>query len=276
MENRLEKVVSGGSWFKLSRFGGAMRYHWLRNKQVVLLVALIVLIVGLLELAFGALGWADCRVLALAADFPFALAVAFFCAFPAAKYETTFLLRFGTPRTSVWLSNVISLVLTGAGYLIASVVVNAVIGCAGLALSGPFAGVVAPDGLATMGDYLLKGIVQVGGQLPMQLLWLLEYSAIFYLLACCMRRWKVATIAVIVGVPALLFTLLLLPAFNEVANALESGAESQLMVMIIKLLAWLDKAGEFIADNWQWIQGGTAFVCLVLSFFVMRGTRQPE
>lgn len=276
MENRLEKVVNGGSWFKLSRFGGAMRYHWIRNKRVVLLLALMMLAVGLLELAFGALGWADSRVLPLAADFAFALAVIFFCAFPTAKHETTFLLRFGTPRTSVWLSNVLSLVLTGIGYLIVSVIVNAVIGCVGLLLSGSFAGVVAPEGLGNIGDYLLKGIVEVGREMPMQLLWLLEYTAIFYLLACCMRRWKAATIAVMVGVPVILFSLLLVPALNDVSAALESGAESQLMVMVVKLLAWLEKAAEFIATNWQWIQGGTAFVCLVLSFFVMRGTRQPE
>ena len=52
------------------------------------------------------------------------------CSFPAAKQDTTFLLRFGTPRTSVWLSNVLSLMVYGIVYLLLSAVVNLIIGAA--------------------------------------------------------------------------------------------------------------------------------------------------
>jgi len=41
-------------------------------------------------------------------------------------------------------------------------------------------------------------------------------------------------------------------------------------------MSWLEKVADFTVENWQWVQGAMAFVSLVLSYLVMRGTRQPE
>lgn len=275
MENRLAPLVEKNGWFKLSRFGGAMRFHWLRNSRVLLWLAVIELAVMVVEMALGCAGSVTVLVAPLMADFSLALLVVLLCSFPTARKDTTFLLRFGTPRTSVWLSNLLSLFLTGVACLLLSVVANAVTGIVGLLLAGSFT-TIEVVGPATIGGYLMEGVGRMAADLPMQLLWIAEYSAIFYCVACCMRRWKIPTILVLAGVPVLLFTLLAMPVFNQVGSALESGSQNQIVALMLKLIAWLEKAGEFVSNNWQAIQGGTAVAALLFSYLIMRGTKQPE
>lgn len=275
MENRLAPLVEKNNWFKLSRFGGAMRFHWLRNSRVALWLALILLVVAAVELGLACAGATTTVVMPLAADLPLSLLAVLVCSFPAAKQDTTFLLRFGTPRTSVWLSNVFSLFLTGLGCLVLSALTNALSGVLGLVLAGSFPGIVV-ENPAAVGEYLLSGVGGMAQDLSMQLLWIAEYTAVFYLIACCLRRWKLPTILVLVGVPVLLFTVLLMPVVNEVGTALESGGQNQIVALLLKLITWLEKAAAFVAKHWQTIQGATAAVALVLSYLVMRGTKQPE
>lgn len=277
MENRLAPLVENHGWFTLSRFGGCMRFHRLKKAKLAVGLALLMLAVQALELTLAYFGVTEFRLTAQMPDLPFALTLVFCLAIRTAKQDTTFLLRFGTPRTSVWLSNVLSLLLSGVCYLLLSAVVNALVGAAAVALAPQCSDIyVAAQYQLPVGEYLLNLLADMGEVLPWYLLWLAEYTCIFYLLACCLRRWKAATIIVLVGVPALLFTLILLPTMQSVAEALQKGSESELMVMLFRFLGWLEKAAEFTAENWQWIQGGAAFVSLVLSYLVMRGTRQPE
>jgi len=277
MENRLAPLVENHNWFTLSRFGGCMRFHRVKKLKLALGLVLLMLAVQALELALAYFGVTDFRLTAQMPDLPFALALVFCLALRTAKQDTTFLLRFGTPRTSVWLSNVLSLLIFGVCYLLLSAVVNALVGAASVSLAPHCSGIFIPDRYQLpVGEYLLKLFADMGEVLPSYLLWLVEYTCIFYLLACCLRRWKAATIIVLVGVPALLFTLILLPTLQTVVDAVESGSQSELMVLFFRFMGWLEKALDFTVENWKWIQGGAAFVALVLSYLVMRGTRQPE
>ena len=277
MENRLAPLVENHNWFTLSRFGGCMRFHRIRKYGLALLLALLMLIVQALELTLAYFGITEYRLTAQMPDLPFALALVFCLALRTARQDTTFLLRFGTPRTSVWLSNVLSLLIAGVLYLLLSIVVNVVSGAAAVALYPQCSDIfVAQRYQLPVGEFLAILLGDVWEVLPWYLLWLLEYTCIFYLLACCLRRWKGATIAVLVGVPALLITLIVLPTLQGVAEAVQSSDQGELMTMLFRFLGWLEKAADFTAENWQWIQGGAAFVSLVLSYLVMRGTRQPE
>ncbi len=276
-QNPLVKLVEGNSWLRLSRFGGAMRFHWIKKSKIALTLALVMLVVAAVEMGLALLDVDSYRLGTQMPDLPFALALVFCCAIATAGKESTFLLRFGTPRTSVWLSNVLSLFLVGAGYLLLSVVVNAIVGTAALALAGSCSDIHIPARYdLPIFQYQVLMLRDAVEAMPWYLLWLLEYTCIFYLLGCCLRRWKVATILVLVGVPALLFSMLLLPMLEDAFAALENGGESQLMVMVIQNIDWDDKIGRFIEENWQWVQGGVALVSLVLSYLVMRGTRQPD
>ncbi|MBR4068355.1 MAG: hypothetical protein IKK08_06995 [Clostridia bacterium] len=275
MENRLASVVENKGWFRLSRFGGALRYQWLRRRRLAVFLLAVMAAVQIVDLGLAFLGVLETTVTPVQSDFSVALLLIFCCSFPVAKSETTFLLRFGTPRTSVWLSNLLSLFLTGAVYLVLSALLNAVFAVPGvlLAQAGKNVTMAVP---APLGEYLLGGLLSTLKELPMQLLWILEYAAIFYFVACCLRRWKIPTILVLVGVPALLFTLLLLPAINEASAMLESGGQNELVALMLKFISWLQKAAKFVGENWQTIQGVAGGVTLVLGYLVMRGTRQPE
>lgn len=275
MENRLASLVENKGWFRLSRFGGAMRYQYLRRRRLLVFLLVVMAAVQIVDLTLAFFGVLQTRVTPVTTDLSLALLLLLCCSFPVAKSETTFLLRFGTPRTAVWLSNIFSLFLTGAAYLVLSAVLNAAFAVPGVLLAEAGKGVSMAVPMP-LGEYLLTGLGSLLRELPMQLLWMLEYAAIFYFVACCLRRWRVPTILVLVGVPALLFSMFLLPAFNEVGNILEGGGQNQLVALVLKLLTWLEKAADFIAKNWQTIQGVTAGVALVLSYLVMRGTRQPE
>ena len=275
MENRLAPFVEKKGWFKLSRFGGAMRYHFLRKRRLVLFLALVMAAALAVDLALAFFGSYTTRIMPVSADLAVALLLIFCCSFPAAKHESTFLMRFGTPRTSVWLSNILSLFLMGTAFLVLSVLINAAGGAAGLLLADASKGIEVTQPV-TVPEYLLTGLMDALTQLPMQLLWLAEYTAIFYFVACCLRRWRIPTILVLVGVPALLFTTLLLPVFDEVGAALAGGEQNQLVALLLRFMAWLSKAADFIAEHWQTIQGVAAGAALVLGYFVMRGTRQPE
>lgn len=277
MENRLAPLVENHGWFTLSRFGGCMRFHRVKKLKLALGLALLMLAVQALELTLAYFKLTEFHLTAQMPDLPFALALVFCLAIHTAKKDTTFLLRFGTPRTSVWLSNVLSLMFYGMLYLLLSAVVNALVGAAAVALNPLSSGIYVPERYQLpVGEYLLALLTDMGEVFPRYLLWLAEYTCIFYLLACCLRRWKAGTIIVLVGIPALLFTLILLPTMQGVAEALQSSDQGELMAMLFRFLGWLEKAADFTAKNWQWIQGGLAFASLVLSYLVMRGTRQPE
>ena len=106
-------------------------------------------------------------------------------------------------------------------------------------------------------------------------MWLLEWTCLFYLLACCLRRRRGLTLAVVLGVPFVCFMLTLMPFIRETTAALESGTDGQIMAMGFEWMQWLARVARFVTEQWQWVQLGGAAVSLPLSYLCMRTTPQP-
>lgn len=128
-----------------------------------------------------------------------------------------------------------------------------------------------PTGAALLGHTLRESLEG----LPQQLLWLLEWTSLFYLLACCLRRRRGLTLAVVLGVPFVCVMLMLMPFVRETAVILESGTETEIMAMGLEWMQWLARVAQFVVEQWQWIQLGAAAVSLPLSYLCMRTTPQP-
>ena len=267
------------SWAKRSRLPGAMRYHMVWLGRLTGWVLLALLLGNVLVLGLGFAGADNVSVSDASASLSMAIALALCCALIAAGSRTRFLIRFGTPRLSVWLSNVLALMAGMALFLLGTLALNALSAAGVWALSKALPdryALVSYHGAAPAGDALLGWLLAHGlCALPKQLMWLCEWTAIFYLLGCCLRRNKVVTLMVVIGVPLALAMLLLVPAVNETIAALETASEGQIMMMGLKWVQWLSKAARFIANQWQWIQLGAAVASLPLSYLCMRGTPQP-
>lgn len=267
------------SWAKRSRLAGAMRYHSIWLGKLVGWVLIALLGVQVLTLLMAALGVGKMRASGVSSDFATTLVLALVCAVMMANNRTRFLLRFGTPRLSVWLSSLLALFAGMVVFLLGTLLISLLSAGAVLALSGVMPDRFAlasyysslPTGGALLGYTLRETLIQ----LPNQLLWTLEWVSLSYLLGVCLRRKKGVTLAVVIGVPFALFMLMLVPAINETIAALENGSQSNLMFMGLQWVQWLSKAANFVRMQWQWIQLGAAVAALPLSYLCMRGTAQP-
>lgn len=272
-------VDSSMSWIRRSRFLGAMRYHRAWLGRLTGWVLLVLALGNAAMLALAAMGVGRMRVSGVTAELGSAIGLALVCACIASHSRTRFLLRFGTPRFSVWLSNLLAIFAAGAAFLIGTLLLRLAVGGAVLALSGVMPkhfGLIAyqtdmPAGAALLGAWLGEALKR----LPMQLLWLLEASCLLYLLGCCLRRSRAVTLAVLLGGPFVAFMLLLVPAVNETVAAIEAASEQEIMVMGLQWMQWLSRTVHFVTEQWQWIQLGAAVVSLPLSYWCMRSTPQP-
>lgn len=266
-------------WMRRSRFLGAMRYHraWIGRLAGW---ALLVLLAGnVITIAAALAGAGDLSMEGASSDFSLTVALLMVCACLAAHSRTRFLLRFGTARFPVWMSNVLALFLGAAAFLLGTLLINLAAGGAVLVLSR-----MMPDrfSLVAYSDALPSGAALLGHtlrasleRLPRQLLWLAEWTCLFYLLACCLRRRRGLTLAVVLGAPFVCFMLTLMPFIRETTAALESGAEMQIMTMGLEWIQWLGGFARFVREQWQWIQLGAAAFSLPLSYLCMRTTPQP-
>ena len=266
-------------WAKRTRFLGAMRYHGVWLGRLVGWVLAVLLAGNALMIAAALAGVSDLNMGGVSASMSTAVALLMVCACLAAHSRTRFLLRFGTPRLSVWLSNLLALFLSAAVFLVGTLALNLAVGGAVLGLSS-----FMPDrfSLTSYASSLPSGAALLSAsarsaleRLPQQLLWLAEYTCLFYLLACCLRRRRGLTLAVIIGVPFVCFMLMLMPIVNQTVAAIESGSDAQVVAAGLQWMQWLVDALRFIRDQWQWIQLGAAVVAVPLSYLCMRGTPQP-
>lgn len=275
----MQTTLDSKKWFAASRFGGVMRYHGMRMGRVVLWVLAIMLAAQVLSftMAIGGLGGYEST--GVAANLGLTMLAALVCACVAADGGTRFLLRFGTPRTSVWLGSVLSLMAWMLalllGTLALSLLVNGLVVLLNSAFPQSFSLISYYDRTLTTGQVFKTTLLNALGALPEYALWTLEWSCLFYLLGCCLRRSKGITIAVIVGVPLILFITMLIPAVQQTIAAVESASEGEIMVMGLQWFQWLSKAAQWVESQWPWIQLGAALVSLPLSYLCMRGTPQP-
>ena len=254
-------LVEQAGWMRRSRFLGAMRYHRAWMGRLAGWCLLVLLAGNAITIVAALAGAGELNMEGVSADFSLTIALLLVCACLAAHSRTRFLLRFGTARFPVWLSNVVALFLGTAAFLLGTLLINLAVGGTVLALSGAM-----PD------RFTLRESLE---QLPRQLMWLLEWTCLFYLLACCLRRRRGLTLAVVLGVPFVCFMLTLMPFIRETTAALESGTDGQIMAMGFEWMQWLARVARFVTEQWQWVQLGGAAVSLPLSYLCMRTTPQP-
>lgn len=276
----MQTTLEDKNWFAASRFRGVMRYNQAKMSQWVLWTMAVLAGAQLLSLLMSlTVKEARFSSTGVSINFPMTMLCTLICAHVAAKQGTRFLLRFGTPRTSVWLGNVLSLMGWMLVLLFCTLVLSVLTGGAVVLLNG-----IMPDRfllinyfrpeLATR-EVFSQTLADSLSALPQHALWVLEWSCLFYLLSCCMRRNKGLTIGVIVGVPLLLFITMLIPAIQQTLAAVENADNGEIMLMGLQWYQWLMKAAKWVMEQWPWIQLLAALVSLPLSWLCMRTTAQP-
>ena len=273
----MQQTLEVGFWQR-ARFGGVLRYHTKALGRRVLLVLLILLLVQLASIAVPMFTGNAYPYMGVYADLSLVMVAALVAGNITANKSTRFLLRFGTSRFSVWLGNLIGLWCGMVGLLLGTLALNALIGGLVLLVSNALPGTLRVKSLfqetgvtalfqQTLGDALRT--------LPEYILYTLEWTAIFYLLGCCLRRNRWLTLGILIGVPMVLMLLTLLPAVRQAVDVLENANEQQRLLLGVQWMKILMDVVHFVENQWPWIQLGTAVISLPLSYLCMRSTPQP-
>lgn len=259
-------MQSEASWAARARMKGALRYYGVTFGRMLALWLAILAGAQVLSLLWPMMGQGRYEYIGATFELGWSLIAALVYAQIAAGRGTRFVLRFGTPRLSAWMSAVVSLWASCLAFLLCAFVLDVLLGL----LTGLLAQ--AMPGSYSVWDGAMKSLVN---GLPSAVLYVLEWSCVFYLLCCCMRRNKALTLIVIIGVPAVLMMLTLVPAVNEAVRVVEQGSETEIMVYGLQWVGVLQRIWDFVTHQWQWIQLGAAVASLPLSYLCMRGTAQP-
>jgi len=257
-------------WVRTSRLKGVLRYHEKIIGKLVVWVLLIMLAVQILSLLMPVITSDSYVFDDIRANFEIVFFAAFITGVITAGRSSRFLLRFGTARTSVWLGNMIGLLLGMAGLLLATFVLNLLVGALLLLLAS-----IAPDNYTMTAARFSFQLNQGLQNLPNLLLYSLEWTAIFYFYACMLRRFRALTISVSVGVPLLFVLLMLIPAVRDTLSVLEENNQGQMVLLGLHWLQIIQDIVNFVQKHWDSIQLTAGIVCLPLSYLVMRGTKQP-
>ena len=266
------------TWRQSARFGGVLRYHWKALSKGVGLVMLILLASQALSFLLPLVLDMSYPYTGVYADLAVTLVVALISACVTAGKSTRFLLRFGTSRFSVWLGNLIGLFAGMVALLLGTMLLSMLMGALTLMMAN-----VMPrkyifqryfgelEGAKLFGASLTEAL----RTLPAYILYTLEWTCLFYLLGCCLRRNRGATIFVIVGVPMLLMILTLIPAVRQAAQVVENANDRQMMLLGIQWMKYLADFVHFVEHEWPTIQLLGALASLPLSYLCMRNTPQP-
>jgi hypothetical protein len=105
----------------------------------------------------------------------------------------------------------------------------------------------------------------------------LPFGIFAYTYACFLTRWKGLTIGLSVGVPLLLFAMLLLPVIQnfltDFTKVAESGNTASALVVAPKWIEIAQNVVGWFGRNFRKIYWTVCACCVPLSFFVMRTTR---
>ena len=281
----MQQTFNLKDWFSAARVKGIFRYHLRTSGSVALWLLAIAFFSGLLNVLLPAF-FASAQYYWLAditADIATSIFFTLIGAQIMANRSSRFLLRFGTPRFSVWLFNLLSLWGIGAALLLCTLVSSAALASLALWLTKllPQYGLVnsaffgGQTSLVFDGAFLNMSISKALSALPGQLLLLMEWSAIFYLFTCCLRRAKWWTLTVIAGLPLMMILLSVIPAARHAADVVASGNQTAISTLGLQWLHWINKAMVFLRKEWPTVQLCIAAASLPLSYLCMRGTKQP-
>lgn len=265
-------------FFRNARFGGVLRYHYKTLGKTILLVLAILLGSQLLSLAFPLVTGNPYPYMGVFADLSVTMIVALVCACVVAGRSTRFLLRFGTSRLSVWMGNLIGLWAGMAALMLGTLLLSMLLGGLVLLLASALPQSFAIKPLfADMGGAALfrRTLAESLASLPQNLLYVVEWTAIFYLFGTCLRRKPGLTLTVVIGLPLLVLMLTLFPAVRQAADMAQHANDQQMMLLGVRWMKYLMDIVNFVEHQWPLIQLGTAVASLPLSYLCMRGTPQP-
>ncbi len=257
-------------WLKASRFQGILRYHYKTIGRIAAWALGIVFGVQALSLLIPVLNGGVFQFDGIRANFEIVFFAALVTGIVPAGRSSRFLIRFGTSRTSVWLGNVLGLFAGMVCLLVATFLLNLLIG-----------GLLFPlTSLAPLHFDMTPALFSLELQnglkdLPMYLLYTLEWTAIFYLYACLFRRFRVLTISLSVGIPLLFVILMFIPAVREGLATIRGNNQGEILVLGLRWLQILQDIIRFVEEHWETLQLIAGIVSLPLSYAVMRGTKQP-
>lgn len=267
------------NWFVTSRFNGVMKYHSIQLGKIVLYMLLVLLISEVFSIAMTVMTDSSTYVLGASANITVTIMLGFALACSVAGKSTRFVLRFGTSRLATWLANVLSLVLWMIVLLLASFALSGITTVIKALLAGTMPAkfiVVRDAGNATHVQHVLDSMwVFTHDWLLKECLWAAEWTCIFYLFGCCLRRNKKLTLGLLVGVPLLAMFSTFIPAVQETLRSIGEMSEGEIMLQGLKIYQWISNALIWIGKHWKWIQLGAAGISLPLSYLCMRGTPQP-
>ncbi|HPJ03424.1 MAG TPA: hypothetical protein PKU80_11335 [Candidatus Limiplasma sp.] len=257
-------------WVKTSRFAGVLRYHYKNIGRLVAWALIIVLAAQMLALLAPMVFRGFYSFDGIRGSFEIVFFAAFIVGIITAGRGSRFLIRFGTPRTSVWLGSVLGQLLGMVALLIATFLINMLIAGLLFPLSS-----VSPVHYGMSASLFSAALTHGLNDLPGLLLYTLEWTSIFYLYGCMLRRFKVLTISVSIGVPLMFVILMLIPAVREALSVVQGDNQGQMVLLGLQWLQWLQDVIRFVEEHWETLQLATAIACLPLSYIVMRGTKQP-
>lgn len=257
-------------WLKISRFAGVLRYHYKNIGRLVAWGLLIVAAVQILSLLTPVLIGDRFSFDGIRGNFEIVFFSALVIGILTAGRGTRFLLRFGTPRTSAWLGNVLGLLVSMVAMLLGTFLINMLVG----AVLFPLAGL-KPDTYSMSASLYRTALTHGLNDLPDLLLYTLEWTSIFYLYGCVLRRFRALTISFSIGVPLLFVILMLIPAVRDALSVVQGDNQGQMIALGLQWLLWLQDLLRFIEEHWDSLQLTAAIASLPLSYMVMRGTKQP-
>lgn len=275
----MQQTDNQRTWWQQSRCNGILRYHAKTTGRDLLIILAAYIGVNLfsllMPLAFGfemslngisgANGWTELVLMVMAVV--------------TAGSRTRFILRFGTPRLSAWLCNVIALFVLMLCFQLASKLISAMVALAvcGLSKANPelyrFASYL-DNGASGMALYR-QSLIELIKDIPKTALELLAWTSVMYFFGCCLRKHKVITLLIVLGLPALGMLLLIVPAINHGISAYQTGDMGVVMKMLFDLYHVAVTVGEWIYKNFFLVEMASGLVCLPLSYLVMRSTKQP-
>lgn len=266
------------SVYRTSRMKGALRYSLLRLGKLSLGLLALILLSDIIALIMGLTGFSTCEGTGVSANWALTLFLMLVLSCMLAKSGATFLCRFGTSRFTVWLSQLVSLILCMIGFLLGTLILSIANNYLILVLSrhnGNFSILCGYDYAFLPETYLSATLRQSLESFPRSLLDVLEILCLMYLFACCLRRNKWVTLAVVILGPLLLWVLTLAPVFRQAIDLVQYGSESEMILQGLQWINWLQKAWNFFTDHWRLIQGLAALVSLPLSYLCVRSTPRP-
>lgn len=266
------------SVYRTSRMKGALRYSLLRLGKLSLGLLALILLSDIIALIMGLTGFSTCEGTGVSANWALTLLLMLVLSCMLAKSGATFLCRFGTSRFTVWLSQIVSLALCMVGVVLGTLLLSLANNYLILALSRHnehFSILCGYDFAFLPEAYLAQSFRQTMGDFPRLLLDCLEVLCLMYLFACCLRRNKWVTLAVVILGPLLLWVLTLAPVFRQAIDLVQYGSEGEIFIQSLQWVNWIQKAWAFFNDHWRLVQGLAALVSLPLSYLCVRSTPRP-